>query len=106
MKKENRLNKKDLARRMSKRGGMTIEMAETCLSSLVEVFRETMANDGEIVLQNMGSFSLCEMKERLLYNPATGEHMVMDARKRVKFTPSVTLKVNGEGEADDTEEEQ
>lgn len=108
MKKKNHLNKRSLARRMSKHGGMTIEVAETCLSSLVEVFRETMANDGEIVLQNMGSFSTCEMKERLMYNPATGEHIVMDARKRVKFTPSITLKVNGkdeESEADYIEEE-
>ena len=104
MKKENRLNKKDLARRMSRHGGMTIEMAETCLSSLVEVFRETMANDGEIVLKNMGSFSICEMKERLMYNPATGEHIVMDARRRVKFTPSITLRVNGEDGADGMEE--
>lgn len=105
MKKENHLNKKELARRMSRHGGMTIEMAESFLSCFVEVFRETMANDGEIVLQNMGSFSTCEMKERLLYNPAKGEHMVMTARKRVKFTPSVTLDVNGKDGADDMGEE-
>lgn len=105
MKKENHLNKRDLARKVSMRTGMTIEMVESCLSSLIEVFRETMANGGEIVLQNMGSFSTCEMKERLLYNPATGEHIVKDARKRVKFTPSTTLEVNGQAEANDTEQE-
>lgn len=103
MKKENHLNKRDLARKMSLHGGMTIEMAEICLSCLVEIFRETMANDGEIVLQNMGSFSTCEMKKRLLYNPVTGERMVVNARKRVKFTPSTTLNINGDDAELETE---
>lgn len=105
MKKENHLNKRDLARKMSMRTGMTIEMAETCLSSLIEVFRETMANGGEIVLQNMGSFSTCEMKERLLYNPVTGEHRIVNARKRVKFTPSTTLNINGSDGEQETGQE-
>ena len=105
MKKENHLNKRDLARKMSLHGGMTIEMAEICLSCLVEIFRETMANDGEIVLQNMGSFSTCEMKKRLLYNPITGERMVVNARKRVKFTPSTTLNINGDDAEQETEPE-
>lgn len=97
-KKENRLNKRDLARKISARGGMTIETAETCLSCFVEVFRETMASGGEIVLQNMGSFGTYVMKERLLYNPATGQHIVMDARRRVKFSPSYTLEMKNSDE--------
>ena len=101
MKKGNRLNKKRLAREMSVHGGMTMEAAESFLSCLVEVFRKTMANGGEIVLQNMGSFSVCKMKERLNYNPVTGEHIVVNAHKRVKFTPSTTLDVNRSNDMED-----
>lgn len=95
MKNKNRLNKRELARRIAEHGDMTIDVAESCINSLIEVFRDTMASDGEIVLQNMGSFSVSHLGKRMGYNPITGENIVIDARRRVKFTPSSTLQLGG-----------
>lgn len=94
MKKKNRLNKKTFARRISKHGGMKVDDAEKFLDSLVEVFRQTMENDEEIILQNMGSFSITERGERLGFNPVSGENMIFKAKRRVKFIPSSTLRID------------
>lgn len=95
MKKDNRLNKKALARRIARQGGMSIELAEACLTSFVQVFRDIMRNDGEIILQNMGTFSVSHSKERQLYNPTAGRKITLGPRQRIKFTPSTTLCLNG-----------
>lgn len=94
MNKKNRLNKKDLARKIAKHGGMKIDDAERFLDSLIEVFRQTMESDEEIILQNMGSFSITERGERLGYNPVSGEQMMFKAKRRVKFVPSGTLRID------------
>ena len=93
MKKENRLNKKEVARRMSACGGVTIVQAEHCLDLLVRIFRETMESGGTITLQHMGTFSVTEHSERRVYVPSTGRMTRLQARKKVKFTPSATLRL-------------
>lgn len=93
MKKENRLNKKELARRMSACGGVTITQAEHCLDLLVKIFRETMENGGTITLQHMGAFSVTERCERQVYVPKKGHTTLLEARRKVRFTPSATLRL-------------
>lgn len=92
--KKNRLNKRALARRISEHGGMKVDDAERFLDSLVEVFRKTMESNGEIILQNMGSFSVTERAERLGFNPVSGENMLLKAKRRVKFVASGTLRID------------
>lgn len=97
MKKENRLNKRELARRMSACGGLTITQAEHCLDLLVQIFRETMENGGTITLQHMGTFSVIERCERQVYVPMKGRTTLLEARRKVKFTPSATLRLDPSG---------
>lgn len=99
MKNENHLNKRALARKIAARTGQTIDAAEECLDALVAIFRDTMQADGEIILQYMGVFSTAERGERLGYNPQTGETIVLKAKRKVKFTPSVTLNLDTLDEA-------
>lgn len=94
MKKKNRLNKRALARRISEHGGMKVDDAERFLDSLIEVFRETMESDGEIILQNMGTFSVTERGERMGFNPVSGKNMLLKAKRRVKFFASSTLRID------------
>lgn len=93
MKKKNRLNKRTLARRISQHGGMKIEEAEKLLDCLIEVFRRAMESDEEIILQHMGTFSITERGERMGFNPSSGENVVLQPRRRVKFVASSTLRI-------------
>lgn len=87
------MNKKTLVREVARHSGMKIEDAERCINGFIDVFRETMEQGGEITIQFFGKFQVAERGERIGFNPAMGEHMVLPPRKHVKFTPSRTLEV-------------
>lgn len=103
MTKRKRLNKKGLARKIARHGGMKMDEAERFLDSLVAVFRETMESNEEITLQNMGSFSIAERGERWGFNPVSGENMIFKPKRRVKFVPSSTLRIDQPKERTDPE---
>lgn len=91
------MNKAELARQIA--GKMDIPRAEAMryIETLKEVFAETFQRDENIVIQNFGSFSLWKQTERPGRNPRTGEQVVINARKSIKFKPGQYLldRLNG-----------
>ena len=67
------------------------------VESIMEIMRETLANGEDILISGFGKFCVKEKKERKGRNPATGEAMMLRARRIVTFKPSGNLrqKTNG-----------
>ena len=56
----------------------------------MEIMRETLANGEDILISGFGKFCVKEKKARKGRNPATGEAMMLRARRIVTFKPSGT----------------
>ena len=64
---------------------------------LLEIIKSTLASGEDVLVSGFGKFSVRKKNERKGRNPATGEAMMLDARKVVTFKSSGKLRdrVNG-----------
>ena len=67
------------------------------VESLLEIIKSTLASGEDVLVSGFGKFSVRKKNERKGRNPATGEAMMLDARKVVTFKSSGKLRdrVNG-----------
>ncbi len=67
------------------------------LESLLSTIKETMENGEDILISGFGKFCVKNKGKRRGRNPATGEDLVLDARKVIVFRCSGVLrnKING-----------
>ena len=65
---------------------------------VLEKMKETLAEGEDVLISGFGKFSVRKKGRRKGRNPATGEGLMLDARKVVVFRSSPVLrgKVNGE----------
>ena len=70
-----------------------IELVET----LIELIKDSLVSGEDVLVSRFGKFSVKSKRERRGRNPATGEAMMLEARKVVTFHCSNTLreKING-----------
>ena len=71
----------------------TIEIIET----LLELIKSSLASGEDVLISGFGKFCVKEKRERRGRNPATGEDMMLAARRVVTFKCSGQLrdKING-----------
>ncbi len=71
----------------------SLELVET----LLEIIKSKLASGEDVLVSGFGKFCVKEKKERKGRNPATGDAMMLDARKVVAFKCSGKLrdKING-----------
>ena len=67
------------------------------VETVIEQIRGSLASGDDVLISGFGKFCINSKKERRGRNPATGNDMMLDARKVVTFRCSQTLreKVNG-----------
>ena len=67
------------------------------VETLLEIVKRTLASGEDVLVSGFGKFCVNEKKERKGRNPATGEAMMLEARKGVTFKCSGKLRkrVNG-----------
>jgi integration host factor subunit alpha len=67
------------------------------VETLLEIIKSTLESGEDVLVSGFGKFSVNEKKARRGRNPATGEDMMLEARKVVTFKCSGKLKdrVNG-----------
>ncbi len=66
----------------------SIELVET----LLEIIKRTLESGEDVMVSGFGKFCVKEKKERKGRNPATGDAMMLKARKVVAFTCSGKLR--------------
>ncbi len=62
------------------------------VETLLEIMKETLVSGDDVMISGFGKFCVKNKKERRGRNPATGEDMMLDARKVVTFKCSGKLR--------------
>ena len=67
--------------------------------SMLETIKKTLVNGEDVLISGFGKFIVKEKNERKGRNPATGNHLILDARRLVTFKCSGKLreKINDKG---------
>jgi len=76
---------------------LTKKQSSETVEALLEIMKETLASGEDVLISGFGKFCVKNKKEHRGRNPATGENMMLDARKVITFKCSGKLRerVNG-----------
>ena len=86
------MNKKELAKEMSRRHSMTTVEAKKVIDLLQEITEEALERGEEVRVAGFGIFRVINRKPRTAHNPVTGEAVEVPERKGISFIPSSDLK--------------
>ena len=69
------------------------------VEALLETIKRTLASGEDVLISGFGKFCVKDKKERRGRNPQTGDDMMVDARRIVRFKCSNVMrdKINGKG---------
>ena len=69
------------------------------VESLLEIIKRTLESGEDVLISGFGKFCVKDKKERRGRNPETGNDMMVDARRVVRFKCSILMrdKINGNG---------
>jgi len=85
--------KKDtLVQEMRDRMGYPKTRANEIIDSMVEIMKSTLESGEDILISGFGKFYLRDKRARRGRNPATGDEMMLPARRLVMFRASRTLR--------------
>ena len=86
------LTKTQIVQEVMKRNGFTREKSTETVEALLELIKRSLESGEDVLISGFGKFSVKEKKERKGRNPATGESMMLPARKVVTFKCSGKLR--------------
>ena len=91
------LTKLDIVEMVVQRIGFTRNKSMDVVEQVLEIIKRTLEQGDDVLVSNFGKFSVKEKDQRKGRNPATGETMLLDARRVITFKGSNTLrdKTNG-----------
>ena len=89
MKKKN-LTKIDIAKKLSKKTGYSLELSKILINNLLIVLISSIKKN-KLNLKNIGTFKLINKSERIGRNPITKEIFVITSRKSISFIASKKL---------------
>ncbi len=92
------LTKADIVKDIMHRNGYTNNQATETVETLLEIIKKTLESGKDVLISGFGKFCVKDKKERRGRNPATGDDLMLRARKVVTFRCSGKLrdKVNGQ----------
>lgn len=86
------LSKKDFIDEMAKRCEITKVDATEMYEDVFSVLHDLLCEGNDVAIPNIGKFEIKERGERVGRNPATGESVVIPAKKALAFKASKNLK--------------
>ncbi len=91
------ITKADIVETISEENGYTKVRSFEVVETLLELIKSALESGKDVLVSGFGKFCVNEKQERMGRNPATGEAMMMEARKVVTFRCSRMLrdKING-----------
>ena len=92
------LTKAGIVESVNQQLGFPQKKSTELVEQLIETIKLTLASTEDVLVSGFGKFCVNEKKKRRGRNPATGEEMMLRARRVVTFKCSGKLrrKVNGE----------
>jgi integration host factor subunit alpha len=91
------LIKEHLVRSTYDNVGLSKFKSSEAVESLFEIMRNTLASGDDLLISGFGKFCVKGKSERRGRNPATGQNMVLGARRVVTFRCSPVLRSKIEG---------
>lgn len=85
-------NKKELARKLSKRTVLNQKEASLVIEELFQIILEEVKNEEEVSITGFGKFYFYEHQPRPVRNPKTQEEMVLQKYKSLRFKSSEIIK--------------
>ena len=91
------LTKADIVEEIRTKIRFTKKQSSETVETLLEIMKKTLVSEEDVLISGFSKFCIKNKKERKGRNPATGEDMMLDARKVVTFKCSGKLRerVNG-----------
>ena len=91
------LTKAQMVESVQNQTGLPRNRSSEIIETLLEIIKSTLTSGEDVLISGFGKFSVNEKKARRGRNPATGEDMMLEARKVVTFKCSGKLrdKING-----------
>jgi integration host factor subunit alpha len=91
------LTKADIVEAVAEQNGYTNKRSVELVEILLELIKSSLESGEDVLVSGFGKFCVNEKRERMVWNLATGEAMMMAARKIVTFRCSRMLrdKING-----------
>ncbi len=86
------MTKSELIKAIQSSVCVSTETAKEVIDEAIDQITIALANNDEVNLRGLGSFSVSDKAERMGRNPKTGEDAVITARKVVTFKCSTVLK--------------
>ncbi len=86
------LTKVHIIKAIAEQIGFPKNHSSEIVETLLEIIKSTLESGEDVLISGFGKFCVNEKKERMGRNPATGEAMMMAARKVVTFKCSRQLR--------------
>ena len=92
------LTKDALVNKMAKANGYPRNRSVELIETLLEIIKSKLVSGEDVLISGFGKFCIKEKRQRRGRNPATGEDMMLAARRVVTFKCSGQLrdKINGQ----------
>jgi integration host factor subunit alpha len=91
------LTKSQIVESIAEQNGNTKNESKEMVETLLEIMKRTLESGEDIMISGFGRFCVQQKTKRRGRNPATGDDMVIDARRVVTFKCSAKLRemING-----------
>jgi len=86
------LTKTGMISTISELAGIDRKLSEQSLEKIIEIIKSTLESGEDVMVSGFGRFCVDQKGKRKGRNPATGEDMMLPARKVVTFKSSGLLK--------------
>jgi integration host factor subunit alpha len=94
------LTKEELVNAIAEANGYPRKRSVELIETLLEIIKSKLGSGEDVLISGFGKFCVKEKRQRRGRNPATGEDMMLDARRVVTFKCSGQLrdKINQQGD--------
>ena len=86
------LTKNQIVEAVQNQTGFPKNRSSEIVETLLEIIKRTLASGDDVLISGFGKFKVREKTERKGRNPATGDAMMLEARKVVTFKCSGKLR--------------
>ena len=86
------LTKDEIVKSLAKENGYLLKQSVELIETLLELIKFTLASGEDVLISGFGKFCVNEKRQRKGRNPATGEDLILAARRVVTFKCSGQLR--------------
>ena len=86
------MTKSEIISHIAEKAGITNKVSVGVLDAIIGLIVQTMKEEGEIRIDQLGKFKVVERKARVGFNPKTGAKISIPATKVATFKASQNLK--------------